>query len=153
MSREGRIFQLNTSRGGVPKRAVETARVTTLGLAGDQVKNKRVHGGPDRAVCLYSRERIEALRAEGHPIFAGALGENVTVAGLDWDLVIPGARLETESVTLEITRFARPCATTAPFVSGKLERYHQESSPGWSRVYARVLREGTLATGETIRVA
>ncbi|MFN2109684.1 MAG: MOSC domain-containing protein, partial [Anaerolineae bacterium] len=77
------IFQINISHGGVPKLAVRSAEVTELGLVGDTHNNTKVHGGPTRALCLYSLERILALQAEGHPIFAGSTGENLTLAGLD----------------------------------------------------------------------
>jgi len=32
-------------------------------------------------------------------------------------------------------------------VGGDLHRIEQRASPGWSRVYARVLQEGTVAPG------
>jgi len=60
----GRIVQLSVSAGGVPKRAVEQARVTRLGLEGDAHQNEKHHGGPERAVCLFSLEAIRALAAE-----------------------------------------------------------------------------------------
>ncbi|HWH08656.1 MAG TPA: MOSC domain-containing protein, partial [Candidatus Thermoplasmatota archaeon] len=80
-----RIFQLNVSPGGVPKRAVPEAVLGPLGLEGDKVRHPRIHGGPERALCLYALERILALQAEGGTLFPGALGENVTLVGLDWD--------------------------------------------------------------------
>lgn len=150
--REGRVTHVGVSQGGVPKTAVPAARVTKDGLEGDRVAHPRFHGGPDRAVCLYSQERIDALRAEGHAIFPGAIGENVTIAGLDWDRVVPGARLEVGDVLLEVTKYTTPCNTTAPYVSGDLARYHQDHNPGWSRVYARVLREGQIHQGTTARL-
>src|SRR5207244_4281869 len=120
------------------------ALVTRLGIEGDAVANRRVHGGPDRALCLYSLERIDALRAEGHGIFPGAIGENVTIERVPWERVVPGVRLALGECVAEVTTFATPCSTTAPFVGGDLRRYHQEHAPGWSRVYARVAREGRL---------
>lgn len=144
---EGRIVHVNVSRGGVPKRPVLRAMLTPLGLEGDAVAHPRIHGGPERALCLYSLERIEALKAEGHPIFPGAIGENVTLSGLPWDEVVPGARLRLGDALVEVTRYATPCATTAPYVSDDKARYHQDHRPGWSRVYAKVLREGVLAPG------
>ncbi len=144
---EGRIAQVNVSRGGVPKLPVPRARLTPLGLEGDAVRLPKIHGGPDRALCLYALERIDVLRAEGHPVFPGALGENVTLQGIPWDAVLPGARLRLGDAQVEVTRFATPCATTAPYVSGDARRFDQAHRPGWSRVYARVLREGVLEPG------
>ena len=79
-----RILQVNVSPGGVPKRAVAAAHVGRTGLEGDSVNHPKVHGGPERAVCLFPLELIQALQEEGHPIFPGATGENLTVVGLDW---------------------------------------------------------------------
>ena len=145
-----RVFQLNVSGGGVPKRPVASAQVGPLGLDGDAVDHPRIHGGPERALCLYALERILALQQEGHPVFPGALGENVTVMGVDWDLVAPGSRWSLGDVAIEVTRYTTPCSTTAPFVSGDLKRFHQDHSPGWSRVYAKVLTPGRIAPGDAV---
>ena len=146
-----RIFQLNVSPGGVPKRAVAFADLTPLGLAGDAVTKTRVHGGPTRALCLYALERILALQEEGATIFPGAIGENVTTVGLDWDQVVPGARLSLGDAEIEITKYAVPCNTTSPFVCEDLARYAQDKNPGWSRVYARVLKTARLEPGMPVR--
>src|SRR4030067_3548339 len=92
--RLGWIFQINTSNGGVPKFSRGLAEITFDGLVGDLQRNLDVHGGPERALCLYSLERILALQAEGHPIYPGSAGENLTLSGLDWSLVYPGVRLQ-----------------------------------------------------------
>ena len=75
------VHQVSLSDGGVPKRAVPAAQVTVEGLTGDRQRNRKIHGGPDRAVCLYSLDVIEALRAEGHTIGPGSAGDNLTIAG------------------------------------------------------------------------
>ena len=51
-------------------------------------------GGPLAALCLYSLEVIQALQAEGHSIFPGSVGENITLSHLDWSRVTPGVRLD-----------------------------------------------------------
>ncbi len=150
-----RIFQINVSpRGGVPKQAVREAEVTALGLVGDRVAHPKIHGGPERALCLYSMERILALQAEGHPIFPGSLGENITVSDLDWSLVVPGARLQLgEEVVVEVTKYTTPCATiTASFANGDSNRVLHKEHPGWSRVYARVLRMGHVRVGDDVTI-
>ncbi|MBI3743039.1 MAG: MOSC domain-containing protein [Chloroflexi bacterium] len=146
------IHQLNVSKGGVPKTAIPQAMLSALGLEGDGFANPKFHGGPDRALCLYALERIEALQVEGHSIFPGAIGENVTTVGLDWNLVVPGARLALGDCLIEIVRYTTPCMTTGRFVSGDLKRYHHEHNPGWSRVYARVLTGGLLRVGDPVRI-
>ena len=84
--------------------------MTTLGVAGDRQENTEVHGGPERAVSFFSLERILALHAEGHPIFPGSVGENVTISGLDWEQVLPGTRLRLGAeVLVELTKYTTPC--------------------------------------------
>jgi MOSC domain-containing protein YiiM len=147
---EGRIVQINVSPGGVPKRPVARARVTRLGLEGDGHRDTVRHGGPDRALCLFSIEQIEALQAEGHPVEPGALGENLTLAGLDWSSVQPGDCFRLgEEVLVQITRFTSPCANVrAAFLDGAYSRVSQKWHPGWSRVYARVLAPGEITAGD-----
>jgi MOSC domain-containing protein YiiM len=153
----GRIHRINISTGGVPKLPVERAAVTVEGLAGDGHDDKR-HGGPNAAVCLFSLEVIERLRAEGHPIGPGTTGENVTVAGLDWRAVVPGSRLVFEGgggegggVELEVVQYTSPCSTIRDSFTGlEFRRIKQELHPGESRVYARVIRGGELKVGAAV---
>jgi MOSC domain-containing protein YiiM len=154
MSAAGRIVQISISPGGVPKLPVDTARVTRDGLEGDAHRDREHHGGPDRAVCLYSMEAIRALVAEGHTVTPGTLGENVTVEGLLWTSVEPGTRLQLgPTVLLEVTRYTSPCFNIkAAFVGGDFARVSQKRHPGWSRVYTRVLREGTIRSGDPARL-
>ena len=149
-----RIVQLSVSRGGVPKAAVPAARVTTEGLEGDAHRDLEHHGGPERAVCLYAMEEIDTLRAEGHAIAPGAIGENVTVEGLDWAAVVPGTHVLLGSrVLLEVTRYTTPCfKIKAVFKDGEFARVSQKRNPGSSRVYARVLVEGTVRQGDPVRL-
>ena len=152
MSHEGRIVQISISAGGVPKRPVDEARVTAAGIDGDGHRNTRYHGGPDRALCLYSIERIRALAAEGHPIVPGSIGENVTIEGLEWNDVEPGTRIRLgERVVIEVTRYTSPCFNiTASFTDGDYSRVSQKQQPGSSRVYARVLTEGVIRRNEPV---
>ncbi len=146
-----RIFQINVSYGGVPKLAVRQAEVRRLGVEGDRHHDLLHHGGPERAVCLFSLERILALQAEGHPVFPGALGENVTVSGLSWEQVVPGSRIQLGgNVILEVTSYTSPCSSLVEcFTNGDISRHSQDKFPGWSRVYARVVQEGTIRTGDS----
>ena len=151
---EGRIFQLNRSGGGVPKLAVREALLTTSGLEGDRQRDLRFHGGPERALCLYSLERILELQREGHAIFPGSVGENVTIVGMDWQRLEPGARLALgDEAVVEITRYTSPCKTIADSFAGRdFTRISQKQYPGYSRVYARVIRAGRLAVGQTVKL-
>jgi MOSC domain-containing protein YiiM len=148
----GRIVQINISPGGVPKRPVPKARVTRLGIEGDGHRDTEHHGGPDRALCLFSLEQIEALQAGGHPIEPGALGENLTLAGFDWARIQPDDffRLGEEAL-IQVTRFTSPCGNVrAAFLDGAYSRVSQKRHPGWSRVYARVLVPGDIVVGDPV---
>ena len=149
----GRVASLNRSNGGVPKLPVPEARATREGLDGDRQRNLVHHGGPDRALCLYSAEAIAALRQEGHPVSTGSLGENLTITGLDWTRLVPGARLSVGEAELEVTDFAYPCRTIRKsFDAERFSRISQKTHSGWSRVYCRVLREGMIRCGDLVRL-
>lgn len=153
------IHQISVSRGGVPKLALPRAGITRDGVEGDKQNDLQHHGGPERAVCLLALEVIERLRSEGHPIAPGTTGENLTVVGLDWAKVGPGVRLEIEGadgsgpVELEVVSYAAPCSTIRDsFADLDSRRIKQDLHPGDSRVYARVLREGVVRAGATVRM-
>jgi MOSC domain-containing protein YiiM len=150
----GRIFQLNCSDGGVPKLAVREAPLTETGLEGDRQQDLRFHGGPERALCLFPLELILELQGEGHPIYPGSVGENVTVIGVEWQNLNPGARLALgDEVVVETTGYAAPCNTIVDsFRDGEFKRILQKLRPGDSRLYARVIRTGRLAVGQPVRV-
>lgn len=150
----GVIFQLNCSEGGVPKLPVEEADVVPNGLVGDRQAHPKIHGGPDRALCLYSLELIEELQREGHPITPGSVGENITIRGLDWSALKPGVRLALgDNVVVEITSYTNPCnSITDSFIKGDYKRISQKKHPGYSRLYARVISTGRLRVGQTVRV-
>ena len=153
MSATGRVAFVNVSDGGVPKRPVSRARLTRAGVEGDRQRNLKHHGGPDRAVCLWSMELIDALRGEGHPVFPGSTGENLTVTGINWSAVVPGTRLRIGRALVEVTSYTTPCRTIrASFTLWRTGRISQERHPGWSRVYARVVEEGEVAAGDPVRV-
>jgi MOSC domain-containing protein YiiM len=151
---DGRIFQLNCSKGGVPKTPVPESRVTETGLECDRQAHRLIHGGPERALCLYSLELIQELQAEGHPVFPGSTGENVTITGLDWTSIVPGARLALgDEVLVEVTGFASPCKSIAgSFRGGEFKRISNKIFPGSSRAYVRVLRTGRLAAGQPVKL-
>lgn len=146
-----RVYQISVSNGGVPKLAVPEAMITRLGVKGDRQRNPDIHGGPDRAVCVFSLEVIQALRAEGHPIAPGSTGENLTLAGLDWFALKPGDRIRVGSVRLELVSYTAPCVHNGRwFLHENFSRISQKKWPGWSRLYARVLIEGVIRIGDPV---
>lgn len=149
----GVVAQLNVSDGGVPKKPIEVAEVGDRGLVGDRQAARRHHGRPLQALCLWSVEVIDALRAEGHPIEPGLAGENVTVAGVDWSTLRPGTRLLIGDVVAEISAWATPCKKNAPwFVDRDFTRMDHGRHPGWSRAYAWVREPGTIRQRDPVVV-
>jgi MOSC domain-containing protein YiiM len=148
------IFQLNASGGGVPKLPMTQAEVTTIGLSVDDQADKKHHGGPERAVCLYGLERILALQMEGHPIYPGSIGENVTVSGLDWERLVPGVQIQLgDQVRLEVTSYATPCRTIEDSFDGRqFKRVSEKLHPGWSRIYTKVIQTGQIKVGDRVEI-
>jgi MOSC domain-containing protein YiiM len=147
----GYLYQINVSDGGVPKKPVPEARITIHGVEGDRQRSLKIHGGLDRAVCLFSLELINTLRAEGHQVDPGSTGENLTLAGLSWSNLKPGVRLSVGNVRLEIVSHTDPCRLNARwFRRGEYRRISEKHHPGWSRLYARVLTEGTVRPGDAV---
>jgi MOSC domain-containing protein YiiM/GNAT superfamily N-acetyltransferase len=150
----GRVLQVNVSEGGVPKLPVERAWVSRLGVEGDRHREYSVHGGPHKAVCLFGIEAIERLQSEGHPMEPGAAGENLTTVGIEWSLMPVGSTIRIgNELEVELSSPANPCNTQRPnFSDGRFSRISIDHHPSDSRMYARVLREGSVQPGDEITV-
>jgi MOSC domain-containing protein YiiM len=146
-----RIFHLAISDGGAPKQAIREGVVGEVGIVGDRQKHTKFHGGPLRALCLYSLELIEKLQDEGHPIYPGSVGENVTISGLDWSTLGPGTRIALgDEVEIELTTTADPCKNIgASFIDKKFKRL---GAPGEMRWYCKVLKGGNVRIAMAARV-
>ena len=147
------IYQINISKGGVPKRPFKSAYISKNGLVGDKQKNKIYHGGPERAVCLFSMDVIEKLQKEGHSIFPGSTGENLTIRHHDYFLFQEGTTLQIgDDVLIEIVTYTPPCETIrASFLKGDFSVISQELNTGNSRLYAKVLQAGWVTKGDLIQ--
>ena len=62
----GLISSINVSHpGGVPKRPIDRTVITARGLVGDGQRTKEpVHGGPEKAVCLFGVEQIARVNSD-----------------------------------------------------------------------------------------
>tara|TARA_Y100000385_G_scaffold189368_1_gene195644 strand:+ start:750 stop:1208 length:459 start_codon:yes stop_codon:yes gene_type:complete len=137
--------------GGVPKTPVNKSFLGKENVSGDQQNDLKHHGGVDRAVCLFSIEIIEALKKEGHPIYPGSTGENLTIEGIDWSLMTSGATLSVGEAKIELTWPAPPCKTIKDsFTDGQFIRISEKKNPGFSRWYARVLKEGLVCKNDKV---
>jgi MOSC domain-containing protein YiiM len=95
------------ARKGQPKRAVAEVRlVEGAGIEGD------AHAGSGhRQVSFLAGEDVDALRAEGLDLAAGAFGENIVTRGIDWRAARIGGRVEIGAARLEITQIGKECHT------------------------------------------
>lgn len=148
---EGRLVRINVSDGGVPKTSVERAVLTAEGVEGDRQNDRRHHGRPFQAVCLWSAEVIDEFAEAGHPIAAGSAGENLTLRGIDWATLRPGALIHVGSAAIELSFPATPCRHQAQWFSdGDFSRISHDANPQSTRWYGWVREPGELHTGDAV---
>jgi MOSC domain-containing protein YiiM len=124
------------------------------GVEGDWQCNRKYHGGPAKAVLMVSAELIDCLQARGFPIFYGALGENLTVFGLDPHTWRAGQRYGVgNGAVIELTTLRTPCVSLNVYGAPiKRELYDAQCKAGdfaserWAHggFYARVVRSGLI---------
>jgi len=157
----GILKQINRSNGGLPKRAVSgPVMLSEVSVEGDHWRNLVFHGGPDKAVLMASAEFIDDLVQRGFPVFYGALGENLTVSGLDPHMWRAGQRYRVgQDAVIELTTLRTPCSNLhvyGPAIKG--EMYDAQckagdiTAPHWAHggFYARVIRPGTIMAGDAV---
>ena len=113
MSHTGVLKQINRSNGGLPKRSVSGRVMLEVdGVEGDGHRDLKHHGGRDKAVLMIAAELIDSLAARGFPIYYGALGENLTVSGLDPHMWRAGQRYRIGDDALIATDWRRHARNT-----------------------------------------
>jgi MOSC domain-containing protein YiiM len=129
--------------------------VHALGLAGDEVANTRVHGGPEKALYAYSAAAYARWRAS-HPqhdarLVPGAFGENLLFDGLDEASVCIGDRWRVGTALLEPCQPRQPCSTLARWFEdpAMVKAMVANGLSGW---YCRVLEPGELEAGVDVRL-
>jgi MOSC domain-containing protein YiiM len=151
--REGRLAQISLSDGGVPKLPVRDASVAAEGVSGDRQADRKHHGRPFQAVCLWSSDVIEELVGFGHPIAPGYAGENFTLAGLDWSAIRPGTLLRVGEALIELSFPAVPCHNQSQWFSdGDYSRIAFEVNPQWVRWYGWVREPANVRAGAPVIV-
>ncbi len=147
-------------RTAIDKRPVDGRVAVTVpgdaevGLTGDQIYDRKHHGGPDQAIYAYAAEDRAWWAAElGREIAAGAFGENLTTEGLDVTGAVIGERWQIgdDGVLLEVTAPRIPCRTFQGWMGEPqwVKRFTAHGAPG---AYLRILSPGTVGAGDRIEV-
>ena len=142
---KGSLVQLSVSNGGMPKLPVLIARVTAEGVEGDWQKNRKYHGGPNRAVCIFSTELYDRLRSLRIDLQPGSVGENFTTTGVDLQRLAKGDRLKVGECVVEITEVRVPCRNLK-----KWDDDLPELIVGYSGWVAKVVTGGTVRAGDAV---
>ncbi|WP_134766187.1 MOSC domain-containing protein [Nocardioides sp. 1609] len=144
--------------------SIEKATVTgpvavgPLGLDGDEVSNRRHHGGPDKAVYAFAREDLDRWAGTfGADVPDGTFGENLTTRGVDVNGAEIGERWRIgEDVVVEVTMFRTPCRTFQVWLGRQgydnrawARRFAEDGRPG---AYLRVVSPGVLQAGDPVEV-
>ena len=130
----------------------EAVKVTTLGLEGDVVFDKKHHGGPDQAVYAYGGADYEWWTKElGRDITPGTFGENLTISDLESAHFHIGDYLHLGEVTLQVTAPRIPCGTFAARMDDPqwVKKFRRAERPG---LYCRVIKEGLTRAGESVSI-
>lgn len=118
------------------------------GLSGDHQYNREHHGGPERALLMYSADHYQKWRAEWDRLDLGygAFGENLSVSGVSEDTVCIGDIFRIGDVRVEVSSPRTPCSTLSKRhgIPELVKTIVQNNRSGW---YLRVLQEGWLEAG------
>ncbi|MFZ5862681.1 MAG: NTP transferase domain-containing protein [Nitrospirota bacterium] len=121
--------------------------MTSDGIRGDGRAHAK-HVKPTRAISLIEEEVIAQIRREGYTVGPGVMGENLTVRGLGLLALTPGMRVRfSGGVEIELVEPRKPC-----FVLDAIHPDLKTVVQGRFGYMARVVTEGTLRVGESIRV-
>ncbi len=128
-------------------------QVRELGIAGDSVADTRFHGGADKAILCYAASHYESW-AQEYPklqMSGGAMGENLTVAGITEAEVCIGDIFKVGSCTLQVSQPRQPCWKISRRWGDKslLKAVTQSGRTGW---YVRVIDEGDIRRGNELKL-
>lgn len=125
----------------------------TTNLDGDEQADLSVHGGPDKAVCVYSADHYPAWREElALPSMeAGAFGENFTVSGQTESDVCVGDIYRIHEAIVVVSQPRSPCWKLARRwnMPDLPRRFLRSGRTGW---YLRVAQTGYVHAGAAIEL-
>lgn len=123
------------------------------GVHGDEVSNKKVHGGEFKACYLFAAEEYEYWK-DFYPNLDwtwGMFGENLTVSGLDETEIYIGDIYKVGNALVQITQPREPCFKFGvKFGSQKVIKQFIDN--GYPGTYIRILEEGTVKNGDTFKL-
>ena len=127
--------------------------VKKLDLAGDEQADLTVHGGADKAVYVYPHEHYTYWQSQlpGYALTLGNFGENLTVSGLTEEDIHIGDQLQIGTARFTVSQPRTPCYKLGVRFNREdmTKRFYESRRFGF---YLRVLREGTLQSGDPITV-
>ena len=139
------------TQSAIDKRAVPGgARLRIGGFEGDEVADRKYHGGRDQAALFFAASSYPVFEVRLKRALApGSFGENVTVEGFDESVACVGDVCRVGEATIEVATSRSPCATLArhlvdPGIVAAIRAPHRA---GW---YVRVLDEGLVRPGDAI---
>jgi MOSC domain-containing protein YiiM len=128
-------------------------RVEGVNVAGDDQADRRVHGGPDKAVYAYASEDIDwwALQLERDDLSPGIFGENLTTEAVDVTNAVIGERWRIGTVELEVCQPRFPCFKLGIRFGDPLmvKMFAHAGRPG---AYLRIVSEGELEAGDEVDI-
>lgn len=130
-------------------------RIEPEGIVGDVQADRRVHGGPDKALHQFPAEHYARFASAFTPLrgtFApGNLGENLSSQGLREEGVCIGDVFALGSARLQLCQPRTPCwKIDARFgLDGLALLIEREGIAGW---YYRVLEAGSAQAGDSLRL-
>lgn len=125
--------------------------VGKLNLQGDGQADLTVHGGPDKAVYLYTMDNIRFWRKalQRDDLAPGSFGENLTVEGLAESEVAIGDEFAIGTARFVVTQPRLPCFKLGlALETPSIPKTYLES--GRTGFYMRVLQEGAIEAGDPI---
>lgn len=147
---------------GIFKQPVGTAPVAVgpLGLQGDEQADLSVHGGLSKAVYAYSHTHYafwQTVRAQagvaawGDTLAPGAMGENLTVEGLDEGSLWIGDILRVGTCILVVSEPRHPCFKFNHAMGfAQAAKLMQQS--GYCGAYLAVRQGGELRQGDEVHL-
>ncbi|MBV8982238.1 MAG: MOSC domain-containing protein [Acidimicrobiia bacterium] len=140
-------------RSGIWKTPVDgPVEVAGVNLAGDGQADRRVHGGPDKAVYAYSVEDYEWwAEALGKALPPATFGENLTTTGIDLTASFIGDRWRVGTAVFEVSKPRKPCYKLGMRMDDEEfpSRFEAAGRPG---AYLRITEEGAISKGDAIHV-